>query len=226
MGSNYGDLDNDGWLDFYLGTGDPDLLTVVPNRMFRNAEGRRFQDVTTRGGFGHVQKGHAVCFADLDNDGDQDVYADMGGAYSGDVAPNILFANPGHGHHWLKLQLVGNRANRPGIGARLKLVVSGPSGERVLHRTVGTGGSFGTNPLRQEIGLADARVIRSMEIRWPGSGTVQVLRELEPDRLYRVTEGRESPEVVPLRSCVLPLPRDHESHVPSGTNTVSGRKPA
>src|SRR5262249_48759549 len=74
MGSNFGDLDNDGWLDLYLGTGDPDLSTVIPNRMFRNAEGRFFEDVTTSGGFGHLQKGHGVAFGDLDNDGDQHVY--------------------------------------------------------------------------------------------------------------------------------------------------------
>ncbi len=212
MGSNFGDLDNDGWPDFYLGTGNPDLLTLIPNRMFRNADGTFFQDVTTSGGFGHLQKGHAICFADLDNDGDQDVYADMGGAYPGDRAPNILFANPGHGNHWLKLQLVGVKANRPGLGARLTLKWSGPSGERVLHRTVSTGGSFGANPLRQEIGLADARAIHSLEIHWPGSGTVQVIRDLEPDRFYRVTEGRERAEVVPLKSCVLPLPKDHAAH--------------
>ena len=36
MGANFGDLDNDGFLDFYLGTGNPDLATIVPNRMFRN----------------------------------------------------------------------------------------------------------------------------------------------------------------------------------------------
>jgi len=52
MGSNFGDLDNDGWLDFYLGTGDPSLSTLIPNRMFRNADGKFFQDVTTSGGFG------------------------------------------------------------------------------------------------------------------------------------------------------------------------------
>src|SRR5690606_23412265 len=46
MGSNFGDLDNDGWLDMYLGTGDPNLMTLVPNRMFRNNAARGFQDVT------------------------------------------------------------------------------------------------------------------------------------------------------------------------------------
>ena len=36
MGSNFGDFDNDGYLDFYLGTGDPNLSMLVPNRMFKN----------------------------------------------------------------------------------------------------------------------------------------------------------------------------------------------
>ncbi|MSU34731.1 MAG: VCBS repeat-containing protein [Pedosphaera sp.] len=48
-GANFGDLDNDGWLDFYAGTGDPSLMRVIPNRMFRNADAKRFQEVTTWG---------------------------------------------------------------------------------------------------------------------------------------------------------------------------------
>ncbi len=206
MGSNHGDLDNDGWPDFYLGTGDPDLLTLIPNRMFWNRGGKRFEDVTTSGGFGHLQKGHSVSFADLDNDGDQDVYIDLGGAFEGDLARNALFANPGHGNHWAKLRLEGTRANRPGIGARLTLKVRGPSGERTLHRTVGTGGSFGCNPLRQEIGLGDARTILSMRIEWPGSGTVQTFEDLEPDRFYRLRETHPVVERIPLRTFSLPLP--------------------
>lgn len=206
MGVNYGDLDNDGWPDFYLGTGNPDLLTVVPNRMFRNAGGQFFQDVTTAGGFGHLQKGHGVAFADVDNDGDQDIHINMGGAYTGDVTPDALFANPGHGNRWVKLQLVGVKANRPGIGARLKLILEGPSGERTLRHTVGTGGSFGCNPLRQEIGLGDAKVIKSLEILWPGSGTRQTFTDLAPDRLYRLQEDLPGAVVLPLKSFSLPLP--------------------
>ena len=61
MGANFGDLDNDGWLDVYLGTGQPSYQSLLPNRMFRNDGGVRFQDVTTSGGFGHLQKGHADC---------------------------------------------------------------------------------------------------------------------------------------------------------------------
>ena len=45
MGSNFGDLDNDGFPDMYLGTGEPELQSIIPNRMFRNDHGLRFLDV-------------------------------------------------------------------------------------------------------------------------------------------------------------------------------------
>ena len=32
-------------LDFYLGTGNPDLRSVIPNRMFRSVHGERFEEV-------------------------------------------------------------------------------------------------------------------------------------------------------------------------------------
>ncbi len=95
MGSNYGDLDNDGWPDVYLGTGNPDFDSLMPNQMYRNVEGRRFDDVTFAGGFGHLQKGHGVAFGDIDNDGDQDLFEEMGGAYPYDTYTNALYENPG-----------------------------------------------------------------------------------------------------------------------------------
>jgi len=189
MGHNYGDLDNDGWLDFYGSTGDPDLRTLIPNRMFRNAGGKFFQDVTTATGTGHIQKGHGVAFADLDDDGDQDIYVVMGGAYSGDYARNTLYLNPGNTNHWVKLKLVGTKSNRPAIGARIKASVKTPAGSRQICRTVSSGASFGSNPLRQEIGLGDATEISAVEIRWPGSNTRQTVRGLQVDHSYQIREG-------------------------------------
>ena len=212
MGANFGDLDNDGWPDFYLGTGNTDLETTVPNRMFRNAGGKFFQDVTTSGGFGNLQKGHGISFADMDNDGDQDVHENMGGAFSGDVYPNVLYLNPGHGNHWLKLQLVGIKANRSGIGARIKISVKRASGERSIFHTVNTGGSFGCNPLRQEIGLGDATAVNSVEIRWPGSGTVQTLTGLKLDTCYRVREDAKAPEEARLKTFSFRLPGPSQPH--------------
>src|SRR5438045_7948375 len=133
MGNNFGDLDNDGWRDFYLGTGDPNLSTLIPNRMFRNAEGRFFQDVTTAGGFGHLQKGHGIAFGDIDNDGDQDVFEKMGGAVEADHYRSVLYENPGNDNRWLKLKLVGVPSNRSGIGARIKVTVDSSEGPQSIY---------------------------------------------------------------------------------------------
>jgi ASPIC and UnbV/FG-GAP-like repeat/Tetratricopeptide repeat len=192
MGLNFGDLDNDGFLDFYLATGNPVLATLVPNRMFRNDGGRTFQDVTTAGNFGHLQKGHAVAFGDIDNDGDQDIFNELGGAYLADKAFSALYENPGNSNRWLSLELEGVRSNKRGEGARIKVVVAGRSGERSIYRTVGSGGSFGGSPLRQEIGLGDATRIVSVEVFWPATGRTQVVAGLQPNRRYRVTEGLEA----------------------------------
>ncbi len=191
MGANFGDLDNDGWLDFYVGTGDTDLATVIPNRMFRNAGGHRFEEISTSGGFGHLQKGHGVAFADVDNDGDQDVYIVLGGALTGDHYRNALFLNPGHAHHWITLKLEGTTSNRAALGARVRVVIDSPAGERSIFRTVGSGGSFGASPFRQEIGLGDARAITRVEIHWPATGRTQIVRELEMDHFYRIREDED-----------------------------------
>ncbi|MFY0650380.1 MAG: CRTAC1 family protein [Cyclobacteriaceae bacterium] len=170
MGSNFGDLDNDGWLDFYLGTGTPDLNSIVPNRMYWNKLGKTFEDVTMNGGFGHIQKGHGVAFADFDNDGDQDVYAVMGGAVSGDTFHNVLFENPGFGNNWITIDLEGATANRSAIGARIHLVLELKDGdERHIYRTVNTGGTFGSGSIQQEIGLGKANKMKNLEITWPDS---------------------------------------------------------
>ncbi len=157
--------------------------------MFRNAEGRVFQDVTTAGNFGHLQKGHAIAFGDVDNDGDQDVFELMGGAFLADKAYSALYLNPGEDNHWLRLELEGVRSNRSALGARIKVELKTGGGVRDLYRAVGSGGSFGASPLRAEIGLKDARSIASVEVFWPATGQVQRLTGLVPDRGYRIREG-------------------------------------
>ncbi|HWA87593.1 MAG TPA: FG-GAP-like repeat-containing protein [Opitutus sp.] len=203
MGANFGDLDNDGWLDFYVGTGDPDFATLIPNRMFRNDGGRHFQDVTTSGGFGQIQKGHAIAFGDINNDGNQDIYSVVGGAVTADHYHNQLFANPGHGNHWLKLKLDGVRSNRAALGARIKVVVRTPAGERAIYRSVTSGGSFGASPLRQEIGLGNATAIVRAEIFWPTTGLTQIVPGLAPDHAYEIREGTDNAVALNLRSFPL-----------------------
>ncbi len=203
MGCNYVDLDNDGLLDFYVATGSPSLRSVVPNRMFRNAGGRAFQDVTASGGFGHLQKGHGVAVGDLDNDGDQDIYAVIGGAYTGDTFQNVLFENPGHGHRWITLLLEGTQANRSAIGARVEVQVETAEGTRSIHRMVSSGASFGASSLQQEIGLGPATAIREIAVIWPGADEVQRFVDVPLDRTYRVRQGAAA--LIPLARRALSL---------------------
>ncbi len=192
MGTNFGDLDNDGWLDVYVGTGNPDYRASVPNRMFHNLGGRRFEEVTLPGGFGHLQKGHGTAFADLDRDGDEDVFMVIGGAYEGDVSASVLFENPGWpGRHSVTLLLEGRTANRSAIGARVTVRVKNPDGrERTLHRTVGTGGTFGAGPLDLHVGLGPATQILDVQVQWPDRArSVTHAGPLDLDAAYRLVQG-------------------------------------
>ncbi len=196
MGCNYGDLDNDGYLDFYVGTGDPDLGRLIPNRMFRNGGGERFYDVTTAGGFGHLQKGHGVSFGDLDNDGDLDIYQDMGGAYSGDTYSNVLYQNPGFENQFIGLKLVGKLSNRLALGARLRVEIETEDGVQSIHRVASTGGSFGVSPTLQHIGLGKAKQIREIEVLWPSGGRTVIAPPVSMGQYYELVEG--SPSLSPV----------------------------
>ena len=191
MGANFGDLDNDGFPDFYLGTGYPNYEALMPNQMYHNQGGAGFANITTAGGFGHLQKGHAVVFADLDNDGDQDVFEQMGGAYAGDGFGDVLFQNPGFNHHWLKLKLIGTQSNRAAIGARIRVELTEAGKKRSVYCHVNSGGSFGASPLRKEIGLGKAESINSLEIHWPTSGITQTFSGIKVDSCVEIREGEK-----------------------------------
>jgi hypothetical protein len=56
-GAVAGDFDNDGWPDLYLSTGAPDYRAIMPKRLLRNIDGKRFEDVSSGAGIAHLQKG-------------------------------------------------------------------------------------------------------------------------------------------------------------------------
>ena len=220
QGGNFGDFDNDGWPDLYLGTGADDFRALIPNRMLRSDGGRLFQDVTTAAGVGHLQKGHGVAVGDIDNNGTQDIYVVLGGEFPGDVFPNALYLTPANSNHWLTLKLEGTRSNRSAIGARIKLEVETDSGPRTLFATVNSGGSSGAATLQQEIGLGRAVTVRSLEITWPATGRVQTFRDLPVDRRLHIREGEAEWVVMPTKPVPLPAPP-----VPAKTTELSSSAP-
>ena len=201
MGANFGDVDNDGYLDFYLGTGRPAFEFLVPNTLYRNVGGTRFEEATSAARVGHLQKGHGIAFGDLDNDGDQDLLAQMGGFYPADAFPDALFENPGNANAWITVLTRGVRSNRFGLDARLRVIVRTPTGERTICKRVTSGGSFGGSSFQQEIGLGDATEIVRLEVDWPTSGERQVFEGPPLRAFVQVTEG-EAEYVVLERSAI------------------------
>jgi tetratricopeptide (TPR) repeat protein len=189
MGANFGDIDNDGFLDIFLATGGPEYGALVPKMLLRNNEGKSFVDITASSGTGELHKGHGVAFADLGNNGREDILVSVGGATPGDAHAFRVFENPGNNHDWITVKLVGVKTNRSAIGARIHLTVDqdGQPG-RSIYRTVGSGGSFGASPLQQHIGLGQSAKIASLEIRWPASGTIQNFLNVGTNQFIEIKE--------------------------------------
>jgi len=200
MGANFGDIDNDGYLDMYFGTGNPEFKSLIPNKMFKNMGGKTFADVTTSSRTGNLQKGHGVAFADLRNTGIQDIFIEMGGAFNGDAYTSSLYVNPGqNNNNWISLKLEGVKANKAAIGSRIKVTFTENGVKRSVYKDVNSGGSFGSSPLRQEIGIGQAKLIDEIEIKWAGSQTVQRFKNIAPNQFLHLTEGDNNVEVIHLK---------------------------
>ncbi|MDF3043665.1 MAG: ASPIC/UnbV domain protein [Thermomicrobiales bacterium] len=196
MGGGVADVDNDGYLDVYLGTGDPQISRLEPNRFFRNNGNGAFADLTNFVGFQRPgNKGHGVAFVDIDDDGDLDIFAQLGGHYPGDHAYNAFYRNlKANQNHWLEIELEGVKSNRNAIGAQLTL----KAGPLTAYREIKGSEGFGaTSPYRQHFGLGPRAKIDSLEIRWP-SGIVHRFENLEANRILALKE--DEPEWKPYRA--------------------------
>ncbi|MDH7461020.1 CRTAC1 family protein [Chitinophagaceae bacterium 26-R-25] len=201
MSANFGDIDNDGYPDMFFGTGNPKYQSLVPNKMFKNMGGKYFADVTNSARVGSLQKGHGISFADMDNDGDEDIYIDMGGAYPGDVYQNSFFINPGqNNNNWIEIATRGTTCNRAAIGARLMVYFKENDQPRVVYKDVNSGGSFGANPLRQHIGIGTATSIDSIVIKWPGDKALQTFKNISPNRYINIVQGNNAFTITQLKT--------------------------
>jgi tetratricopeptide (TPR) repeat protein len=186
MGAGVADLDNDGYIDLYVGTGDPQMSRLEPNRFFHNNGNGTFSDLTNFVGFARPgNKGHGVAFVDIDDDGDLDVFAQLGGHYPGDHTYNAFYRNlKGNQNHWLELELRGVKSNRNAIGAQVTV----KAGDLLVYREVKGSEGFGaTSPYRQHFGLGAHDRIDSLEVRWP-SGATHTFTGLEANHILSLKE--------------------------------------
>jgi hypothetical protein len=195
MGANWGDLNNDGYPDIYLGTGGPLLDRLEPNMLFLNDRKGGYWNASFETGTSYLQKGHGVSFNDLDGDGRQELHLAMGGAWPVDDWVNLLHWNePGEDEepaHFVKVVLRGRESNSHGVGSRVTV----RAGDHTVMREIGTGGGFGMNAYVAECGLGSAGRVDSIEVRWPGRG-VQRFEKLPADVTILIEEGVDEPLIL------------------------------
>jgi hypothetical protein len=174
MGASYGDINNDGLFDFYLGTGTPEGWFILPNLFYMSeADGTKFAgrmtNISMLHGLSTIQKGHGIVFFDFNNDGLEDVYSSLGGMWPGDVWRGQLFVNKSKtSNSWVKFRLRGRQTNRFGVGATLKVVGENAAGHEIVrycHIDNKTG--FGSAPYLAHVGLMDAVRVKTVEVYWP-----------------------------------------------------------
>ncbi|MEZ5066910.1 MAG: FG-GAP-like repeat-containing protein [bacterium] len=185
---SWGDYDNDGDLDLFVPHAP---ITPAASDLWRNDGDGNFVAMTIAD-VGEIvdviPRPQASEWADLDNDGDLDLYAVTYGVATG-PRRNYLFRNEGGTNHWLEVDLEGTASNRTGVGAVIRAFAT-IGGQPVMQTRRVTAGptSFEFQaPLRAHFGCGDATTVDSLRVEWP-SGIVQVIPAVAADQILQVIE--------------------------------------
>lgn len=163
MGAGAGDLDNDGLADLYLANGGPLMARFEPNALFLKREDA-YIEIGQQAGVANLGKGHGVAFADINEDGNLDIYLGSGGHYPGDVWPNSLYLNSGTQFNSISINLMGSENNQFSIGANVTV----HSGQYSRIQRLDAGSGFGsTNSYLLHYGLGVHDRIDSVFVSWP-----------------------------------------------------------
>lgn len=192
-GTGLFDLDNDGYPDIFLVTGQvyPGLEPVLPKYprrgpriVFRNRGNGTFLQLSDENepalASRHVSRGCA--FGDFDNDGDLDILI-----MNQNEPPSLLRNDAPAANHWIKVRLHGTRSNRSAIGARVVI----RSGNKVQVQELMSQSSYvSSHDYRLHFGLGSAESV-DIEVRWP-LGAVESHKNVPVNQLIALREGSAS----------------------------------
>jgi enediyne biosynthesis protein E4 len=209
------DYDNDGWLDIMVANGyisanpkdeyftklamavtqpnfdpidamnwpvmgDSTFAGYEPKRIFHNEGNETFKEVAAALGLNDTRDGRGLAMLDFDNNGTVDVYMSCQGQ------DGVLWRNDlGKKNNWLEVDLQGTHCNRDAIGARITVCC----GDKTQIREVNGGnGDHSQVPGRQHFGVAQAKVIDRLQIRWP-NGYLEKHENLKPNQVVKFVES-------------------------------------
>lgn len=124
--------------------------------------------------------GRGASFADIDGDGDLDVLITQTGA-----RPLLLVNEQALHHNWLRIKLVGTKANRDAIGARIELTADGHTQRK---QVMPTRSYLSQVELPVTFGLGTSEKVESLRVIWPG-GAVQEVAVPSVNTVLTVTQS-------------------------------------
>jgi hypothetical protein len=187
FGTALTDFDGDGWLDLFVLNGSPfyrfgETPFKQPPQLFRNLQGKRFEEISVRGGTffceAHAGRGNAV--GDLDNDGAPDLVT----VQIND--PVRILRNRMTPENYVRIELRARRGEPEATGARVTAEFDGRKLVRFVVRGEGYYSQFDPRlifPVAPDAEFAD------VVVDWPGRGCER-FRHLAVRQTQSLVEGR------------------------------------
>jgi enediyne biosynthesis protein E4 len=189
-GAGIVDLDNDGYPDLFMVTGNvypeverklPQYANKTPRAVFRNLGDRTFEELGEEAGSGvtdaHCSRGCA--FGDFDNDGDIDILI-----VNLNEPPSLLRNDIKQKQNWIKVKLEGVKSNRSAIGAR---VLTRYGGKIQAQAVLSQSSFYSCNDPRLHFGLGGFNTV-DLDIYWP-NGLHEQFKNVAANQLLTVREG-------------------------------------
>jgi hypothetical protein len=189
-GAGIVDLDNDGYPDIFLVTGNvypeverklPQYAAKTPRGLFRNLGNGTFEELGEQAGPGVVERhcSRGCAFGDFDNDGDVDVLI-----VNLNEPPSLLRNDLRGKQNWIKIKLEGVKSNRSGIGARV-LVHYG--GKTQAQARLSQSSFYSCNDSRLHFGLGTSDSVE-IDVYWP-NGLHERFKGVQANQLVTLREG-------------------------------------